>query len=65
MDRIHLAKDSDRWRAVVNRVMKLSDSIKSTEILQKVREYQLLKNYAVPCSSLLSNTSYQFAVLLS
>jgi hypothetical protein len=65
VDRIHLAKDSDRWRAVVNRVMKLSDSIKSTEILQKVREYQLLKNNAVPCSSLLSNTSYQFAVLLS
>jgi hypothetical protein len=34
MDRTYLAKDRDRWRAVVNKVMKLSDSNKSGEFLQ-------------------------------
>jgi hypothetical protein len=43
VDWIYLAQNRDKWRAVVNTVMKLKGTIKGGEFLHKLSDYWLLK----------------------
>jgi hypothetical protein len=43
MDWIDLAQDRDQWRALENTVNEPSGSIKCSEILEKLQNWQLLK----------------------
>jgi hypothetical protein len=48
MDWIDLAQDRDQLRALVNTVMNLRVHIKCWEVLEKLHNWQLLKNGSAP-----------------
>jgi hypothetical protein len=50
MDRLDLARDRDRWRALVNAAMNLRGSIKCGEFLNYHRTCKLLKKNSAPLS---------------
>jgi hypothetical protein len=50
MDRIDLAQNRDRWRALVNVVIKPSNSIKCGEFLDYLGTCYLLRKDSAPCS---------------
>jgi hypothetical protein len=50
IDWICMAQDKDRWRALVNTVMKLRGSVKCWEILEQLRNWRLLKKGSAPWS---------------
>jgi hypothetical protein len=47
---IHLVQNGNQWRALVNTVVNLRDSTKRWGILEKLSDWQLLKNDSVPLS---------------
>ena len=49
MDLIDLAEDSDRWRVILNVVMKIL-SIKCWEFLDQLGKCSLLRKDCAPCS---------------
>jgi hypothetical protein len=56
LDWIHLAQDMDQWWAFVDTVMNLLSSIKGGKCLDKLSNYQLLKNYSAYTLSQISLT---------